>query len=82
MAGTSFELLGERATRHAEAGNWDAARDDWLAALVDRLRARQFVLLDTQWTTGHLEQFGAIDISRTKYMRMLSRALELDCSFL
>ena len=33
MAGTSFELLSERATRHAEAGNWDAARNDWLAAL-------------------------------------------------
>ena len=33
-----------------------------LVALVDRLRARGFALLDTQWVTPHLEQFGAIEI--------------------
>jgi leucyl/phenylalanyl-tRNA--protein transferase len=52
-----------------------------LAALVDRLRERGFVLLDTQWTTGHLEQFGAIEIPRARYLRMLAQALELDRSF-
>ena len=52
-----------------------------LAALVDRLRARGFMLLDTQWTTEHLEQFGAIDIPRARYLRMLAEALELDRSF-
>lgn len=52
-----------------------------LAALVDRLRARGFVLLDTQWTTEHLEQFGAIEISRARYLRLLAQALELDRSF-
>ena len=52
-----------------------------LAALVDRLRARGFRLLDTQWTTEHLEQFGAIDIPRSRYLRMLAEALELDRSF-
>ena len=30
-----------------------------LVALVERLRARGYVLLDTQWVTPHLEQFGA-----------------------
>ena len=33
-----------------------------LAALVDRLRHRGYVLLDTQWVTPHLAQFGAIEI--------------------
>ena len=35
-----------------------------LVALVERLRARGFTLLDTQWVTPHLEQFGAIEIPR------------------
>jgi leucyl/phenylalanyl-tRNA--protein transferase len=52
-----------------------------LAALVERLRDRGFSLLDTQWTTEHLEQFGAIEIPRTRYLRLLAQALQLDCSF-
>src|SRR6187402_2868 len=35
-----------------------------LVALVERLRMRGFTLLDTQWVTPHLEQFGAIEIPR------------------
>jgi leucyl/phenylalanyl-tRNA--protein transferase len=30
-----------------------------LAALVDRLRTKKFILLDTQWVTPHLARFGA-----------------------
>lgn len=52
-----------------------------LVTLVDRLRERGFTLLDTQWTTEHLEQFGAIEIPRARYLKLLSRALELDRSF-
>jgi leucyl/phenylalanyl-tRNA---protein transferase len=52
-----------------------------LVALVARLRERGFTLLDTQWTTGHLEQFGAIEVPRTRYLSMLSKALEQDCFF-
>jgi leucyl/phenylalanyl-tRNA--protein transferase len=52
-----------------------------LVALVERLRARSYLLLDTQWTTEHLEQFGAIEISRRKYLALLAAALERDCSF-
>jgi leucyl/phenylalanyl-tRNA--protein transferase len=46
-----------------------------LAALVERLRARGFTLLDTQWTTEHLEQFGAIEIPRRTYLARLAAAL-------
>ncbi|MBS0658120.1 MAG: leucyl/phenylalanyl-tRNA--protein transferase [Verrucomicrobia bacterium] len=46
-----------------------------LHALVQRLRERKFSLLDLQWTTPHLRQFGAIDISRAAYLKQLARAL-------
>jgi len=52
-----------------------------LVALVERLREREFTLLDTQWTTPHLEQFGAIEIPRARYLRMLAAALEQTCVF-
>ena len=52
-----------------------------LVALVERLRERGFTLLDTQWTTEHLEQFGAMEIPRTQYLKLLTAALEQDCRF-
>jgi len=52
-----------------------------LVALVDRLRARGFTLLDTQWTTEHLEQFGAVEIPRRRYLELLGSAIQLDRSF-
>ncbi len=52
-----------------------------LVALVQRLRARKFVLLDTQWLTPHLAQFGVNEISRSHYLRLLGRAVELARTF-
>src|SRR6202011_1483122 len=52
-----------------------------LVALVERLCEKKFALLDTQWTTPHLQQFGAIEISRDKYLKLLRRALELPRKF-
>ena len=52
-----------------------------LVALVEHLCARKFVLLDTQWLTPHLQQFGGIEISRDQYLRMLRRAIELPRKF-
>jgi leucyl/phenylalanyl-tRNA--protein transferase len=52
-----------------------------LAALVDRLGARGYALLDTQWVTGHLAQFGAIEIPRRRYLRMLDQALTIEAKF-
>jgi len=52
-----------------------------LVALVEHLRARKFALLDTQWTTPHLEQFGAVEIPREQYLKMLRRAVELPRNF-
>jgi leucyl/phenylalanyl-tRNA--protein transferase len=52
-----------------------------LVALVQHLRAKKFVLLDTQWLTPHLQQFGGIEISRNHYLRLLRRAVELPRKF-
>lgn len=46
-----------------------------LAHLVFLLRKGGFQLLDTQFTTPHLRQFGAIDVPRDHYKALLSRAL-------
>jgi leucyl/phenylalanyl-tRNA--protein transferase len=52
-----------------------------LHALVERLRSRGYSLLDTQWTTSHLQTFGAIEIPRSTYRHRLERALEENCTF-
>jgi leucyl/phenylalanyl-tRNA---protein transferase len=52
-----------------------------LVVLVEHLRARRFALLDTQWLTPHLQQFGGIEISRDHYLRLLRRAIELPRKF-
>lgn len=52
-----------------------------LASLVDRLRSRGYRLLDTQWLTPHLAQFGATEIPRRQYLGLLRASLALDCRF-
>ncbi len=52
-----------------------------LVALVERLRARGYQLLDLQWVTPHLEQFGAIEIPRRTYLKMLEEAVTIDVDF-
>jgi leucyl/phenylalanyl-tRNA--protein transferase len=52
-----------------------------LHALVERLRARDFTLLDTQWITPHLVTFGAVEIPRLEYQRQLGRAVDKECRF-
>jgi leucyl/phenylalanyl-tRNA---protein transferase len=46
-----------------------------LVELVGRLRAGGFELLDTQFVTDHLRQFGAIEIPRAAYQMRLRTAL-------
>jgi leucyl/phenylalanyl-tRNA--protein transferase len=53
-----------------------------LVVLVHRLRERGFSLLDTQWTTAHLRQFGAVDIPRRDYLAKLRRAQEINVTFI
>jgi leucyl/phenylalanyl-tRNA--protein transferase len=52
-----------------------------LVHLVARLIRGGFALLDAQFTTAHLEQFGAIEIPRDEYLRLLSDATAATADF-
>ncbi len=46
-----------------------------LVKLVERLNARKFELLDTQYLTPHLIRLGAVSIPRPDYIELLKHAL-------
>ena len=73
LAGAFF---GESMFHHAR----DASKIA-LVHLVARLRAGGFLLLDTQFVTEHLQMFGAIELSRRQYHRLLERALGTEGCF-
>ncbi len=52
-----------------------------LVHLAARLKAGGFALLDTQFITDHLKQFGARQISRNQYHRLLDEALRVQGDF-
>lgn len=52
-----------------------------LVHLVARLRRGGFGLLDAQFITEHLEQFGAVEMPRRVYRGLLERALALPARF-
>lgn len=52
-----------------------------LVHLVERMTARGFLLLDTQYMTEHLRTLGAVEIPRPEYLRLLSGALETQATF-
>jgi leucyl/phenylalanyl-tRNA---protein transferase len=52
-----------------------------LVHLVARLRACHYQLLDTQFVTEHLAQFGAVEIPRHRYLAALAKAVTQKVSF-
>jgi leucyl/phenylalanyl-tRNA--protein transferase len=52
-----------------------------LVHLVDRLVAGGYGLLDAQFMTDHLAQFGAVEMARADYRRALAQALALPADF-
>jgi len=52
-----------------------------LVHLVARLRAGGFRLLDTQFVTDHLKTFGAVEVPRRQYHKLLEAALGGDGDF-
>ena len=52
-----------------------------LVHLVARLKAGGFKLLDTQFVTAHLARFGAVEVTRTSYHRLLGQALSIKGDF-
>lgn len=52
-----------------------------LVHLVARLKSAGFMLLDSQFITDHLAQFGAIEIPRQDYRDQLAEALKIPAEF-
>ena len=52
-----------------------------LVHLIARLRAGGFRLCDTQYVTAHLKTFGAVDVPKKRYHRLLEEALAGDADF-
>ncbi len=69
-------FFGESMFHHAR----DASKVA-LVHLVARLRAGGFTLLDTQFVTDHLKTFGAIEVSRRHYHKLLEAAISSDADF-
>jgi leucyl/phenylalanyl-tRNA--protein transferase len=46
-----------------------------LVHLVDRLRAGGYKLLDAQFITDHLRRFGAVEVNRRAYQKLLDQAI-------
>lgn len=67
-------FFGESMFSRPDLGGTDASKV-CLVALVDRLKARGFSLLDTQFVNEHLAQFGCAAISRETYLTRLDAAL-------
>ena len=67
LGGAFFgESMFHRATDASKIALWH---------LVEILQTNGFTLLDTQWITPHLKQFGAIEISRNEYLSRLAVAV-------
>jgi leucyl/phenylalanyl-tRNA--protein transferase len=52
-----------------------------LVHLVARLKAGHYRLLDAQFVTEHLKSFGAVEVPKRRYHRMLEAALAGDADF-
>jgi leucyl/phenylalanyl-tRNA--protein transferase len=52
-----------------------------LVHLVARLKAGGFTLLDTQFVTEHLRQFGTIELERDEFQTELEKALNIEADF-
>jgi leucyl/phenylalanyl-tRNA---protein transferase len=66
------ESMFHRATDASKVALW---------YLVSILSEGGFTLLDSQWTTSHLEQFGAREIPRENYLERLREAISLETTF-
>ncbi|MCX7736989.1 MAG: leucyl/phenylalanyl-tRNA--protein transferase [Candidatus Kapabacteria bacterium] len=49
--------------------------------LVEYLRKRGFLLLDSQYINKFTQELGAIEIPKVVYLKILEKAINLNCSF-
>ena len=53
-----------------------------LVKLVEQLAMKNFILLDTQFLTKHLQSMGGIEIQRKEYHELLNNALNISTEFI
>ncbi|MHC4414635.1 MAG: leucyl/phenylalanyl-tRNA--protein transferase [Planctomycetota bacterium] len=70
-------FFGESMFSRPERGGTNASKV-CLVHLVRWLQHRGFGLLDTQFRTEHLDQFGCVEIERGRYLEMLAEAVGRD----
>jgi len=66
-------FCGESMFSRPAQGGTDASKV-CLVHLVHHLRRAGFVLLDAQLQNSHTDQFGAVQVARTRYLKMLAQA--------
>ncbi len=69
-------FCGESMFSRPECGGTDASKV-CLVELVERLQRGGYKLLDTQFSTPHLERLGCVEIPRERYLELLEDALKL-----
>ena len=52
-----------------------------LVHIATKLSVGGYAFIDTQFITKHLSRFGAIEVPRNEYRRLLSSALKIDANF-
>ncbi|MBL8991423.1 MAG: leucyl/phenylalanyl-tRNA--protein transferase [Phycisphaerae bacterium] len=70
-------FFGESMFSTPERGGTDASKV-CLVHLVEHLRRRGFVLLDSQYANPHVLSLGAVEIPRADYLRRLAEAVTLE----
>ena len=73
-------FFGESMFSRPDLGGTDASKV-CLVHLVAHLRQRGFVLLDTQFSNPHMEQFGIIELPRKEYLRQLAVGIDRSCEW-
>jgi leucyl/phenylalanyl-tRNA--protein transferase len=73
-------FFGESMFSRPDLGGTNASKV-CLVHLVGMMQREGFRLLDTQFATEHLEQFGCEEISRRSYLARLSRAVKMECEW-
>ena len=77
-------LVPYRVTHRADVQGKDRFLQIWWIVLIrphPPLVAAEYTLLDSQFITGHLERFGAIEVPRADYRLLLADALKIGTGF-
>jgi leucyl/phenylalanyl-tRNA--protein transferase len=73
-------FFGESMFSRPDLGGTNASKV-CLVHLVKHLRERGFTLLDTQFSTPHLAQFGCVEVDAEHYLAMLNKAVRTFASW-